>query len=122
MTNLQKRIQKLEAALISDEDSGFIPHSEEWLHYWMRWLRDLQDGKQPPGKMPLAALRAIMASQPESDSTVLNGQTAGGSCFSFHQQDASRLLPCPWSQVGDTYENVEGKTALRNAEDHAMRF
>ena len=66
MTNLQKRIQKLEAALIRDEDSGFIPHSEEWLN-WMRWLRDLQDGKEPPGKMPLAALRAIMASQRESD-------------------------------------------------------
>jgi hypothetical protein len=67
MTNLQKRIQKLEAGRITDDDGGFIPHSEEWLHYWKRWLRDLNDGKEPPGKMPLEALRAIMATQPESD-------------------------------------------------------
>jgi hypothetical protein len=68
MTSLQKRIQKLEAGRITDDDSGFIPHSEEWLQYWIRSLRDLNDGKEPPGKMPLEALRAIiMATEPESD-------------------------------------------------------
>jgi hypothetical protein len=60
MTNLQKRLQKLEAELITDE-SGLVPHSEEWLHYWMQWLRDLNEGKKQPEKIPLDALRAIMA-------------------------------------------------------------
>jgi hypothetical protein len=68
MTNLQKRrLQKLEAGRIPDE-SGFIPHSEEWLHYWKRWLWDLYEGEKPPGKIPLDALRAIGAfAQQESD-------------------------------------------------------
>jgi hypothetical protein len=36
MTNLERRLGKLEAQLI--DSSGLVPHTQKWLEYWRDWL------------------------------------------------------------------------------------
>ena len=67
MSNLQRRLKKLEA-LMTDE-AGLVPHSPQWLAYWTERLHkfiareyDLKDGK-----IPLEVIRAYVQSA-ESDS------------------------------------------------------
>jgi hypothetical protein len=38
MTNLERRLGKLEARLV--DSSGLVPHSALWLEYWKRWFAD----------------------------------------------------------------------------------
>jgi len=63
MTNLQRRLQKLEALLT--DSTGLAPHSEKWLEYWRGWLdRWATDpGFQPPERMPIEAARAILVAE-----------------------------------------------------------
>jgi hypothetical protein len=69
MTNLQKRLQKLEVGQTTD-DGGFVSYSDQWFQYWTRWLQQLTEGVKPPGKIPLEALRAItLCTQQQCDSS-----------------------------------------------------
>jgi hypothetical protein len=61
MTNLRRRLGKLEAQLI--DSSGLVPHSQRWLEYWERWLERYSSDPdfQPQDLMPVEAARAIIA-------------------------------------------------------------
>jgi len=52
MTNLQRRLVRLEALLT--DSTGLVPHSEEWLDYWRRWLfkRNEDPNSRPSEQMP----------------------------------------------------------------------
>ncbi len=61
MTNLQRRLKKLEAQL--NDPSGLVPHSHQWLEYWDRRLYDFEmdpDRRWPAALFPLEAWRAVM--------------------------------------------------------------
>ena len=60
MTNLQKRIRKLEAH--KTDASGLVPHSQRWLEYWDRQIFNfMQDPehRRPAVLFPLEALCAV---------------------------------------------------------------
>jgi hypothetical protein len=61
MTNLERRLGKLEAQLI--DSSGLVPHTPRWLEYWRNWLeRSANDPTfHPRDLMPVEAARAIIA-------------------------------------------------------------
>jgi hypothetical protein len=69
MTNLQRRLNKLETLLT--DPAGFVPHSEKWLEYWRRWIDRWSDDPsfRPRERMPLEAARAILAHAPDDDKT-----------------------------------------------------
>jgi hypothetical protein len=61
MTNLQRRLKKLESALT--DPSGLVPHSQKWLSYWDRqiydWAMD-SERRRPAVLFPLEAVRAVL--------------------------------------------------------------
>lgn len=58
MTNLQRRLKKLEA-LLPPDPSGFVPHSQEWLEYWDRQVQLCTAGQLPKGYLfPLNGIEA----------------------------------------------------------------
>jgi hypothetical protein len=61
MTNLERRLCKLEAQLI--DSSGLVPPTQKWLEYWRDWLdRSTNDPTfQPQELMPVEAARAIIS-------------------------------------------------------------
>ena len=61
VTNLRRRLGKLEAELI--DSSGLVPHTPRWLEYWKHWLdRSVNDPTfQPRELMPVEAARAIIS-------------------------------------------------------------
>jgi len=64
MTNLKRRLRRLEALL--RDPSGLVPYSEKWLDYWQGWLDRRADDPtfRPPERMPLEAARAIIRRAP----------------------------------------------------------
>ena len=59
MTNLQRRLLKLEAQLT--DVSGLVPHSKQWLDYWDREIYEYAtSGIWPTVLFPIDAVRAIM--------------------------------------------------------------
>ena len=61
MTNLQRRIQKLEAHLL--EPSGLVPHTQPWLEFWDLRLYDFAtdpERKWPTALFPVEAVRGVM--------------------------------------------------------------
>ena len=60
MTNLRRRIRKLEAYLT--DASGLVPHTPAWMNYWMQELKTVVESDPPvPGKLvPLEVARAYM--------------------------------------------------------------
>jgi len=60
MTNLGRRLTKLEALLT--DDAGLIPHSPRWLAYWTERIDELESGQDLPNgcKIPLEAVDAIV--------------------------------------------------------------
>jgi hypothetical protein len=60
MTNLHRRLRRLEARL--GDPSGLVPYSEKWLDYWQEWLDRCSDepSVRPRELMPLEAARAII--------------------------------------------------------------
>jgi hypothetical protein len=67
MTNLQRRLKKLEAQLT--DPTGLVPHSQKWLEYWERWIDRWSDDPsfRPRERMPLEAARAIIGRAPDYD-------------------------------------------------------
>ena len=58
MTNLLKRVQKLEAR--STDIRGFVPYSHEWHSYWAGKLDQLLAGELPGGELiPLAYIDSV---------------------------------------------------------------
>ena len=66
MTNLQRRLHKLEARTITDS-SGFLPHSPEWIEYWMREIPRLwaEDHSEARRRIPLEAVRCYLQNGPD---------------------------------------------------------
>jgi hypothetical protein len=65
MARLSQRVRKLEVVAGVDE-SGFQPHSPQWLAYWDAWFAKYVNNQNPPGKAPFAALLALMRSDQPS--------------------------------------------------------
>jgi hypothetical protein len=67
MTNLERRLTKLEAHFT--DVSGLVPQTQKWLEYWQAWFDRPMDG--PDGRrgelMPHEALRAVLAAWPDSE-------------------------------------------------------
>ena len=60
MTNLQRRLKKLEAGLT--DPSGLVPHTQKWLEYWDRQMYLRMTDQLPPGQGvgSIEAVRAVM--------------------------------------------------------------
>jgi len=58
MSNLRRRIRNLEAQLI--EEDGLIPNTPKWLAHWADWFNRRIRGEDPPGRIPIDALRILM--------------------------------------------------------------
>ncbi len=68
MSNLQRRLQKLEALLT--DDAGLVPGSPGWLAYWTERLDKFiaRDDDAKDFKFPLQAIRAyIQAAEPDGE-------------------------------------------------------
>lgn len=59
MSNLLRRLQKLEARLT--DASGLKPNSPEWQAYWEKKLAEIANGHEPgkPGCIPLEVWDAL---------------------------------------------------------------
>jgi len=58
MTNLLRRVRKLEARL--KDISGLAPHSEEWFNHWERKLDQLLAGELPEReRIPLEYIDSV---------------------------------------------------------------
>jgi hypothetical protein len=66
MTNLQRRLRKLEAHFT--DSSGLVPHSPAWMDHWMRELKKViePDYHGPKAPIPLDVLRAYIREDPDS--------------------------------------------------------
>jgi hypothetical protein len=42
------------------EDSGLVPHTPKWLAHWTDWFNRRIRGEDPPGRIPIDALRILM--------------------------------------------------------------
>ena len=61
MSNLQRRLKKLEALLT--DDAGLVPHSPRWLAYWTERIDRLLNGEEEgTGRIPLEVVDAILES------------------------------------------------------------
>ena len=61
MTNLQRRLRKLEEHLT--DPSGLVPHSQRWLEYWDRQIFNFMtdpEGRRPAILCTVEAFRAVM--------------------------------------------------------------
>jgi hypothetical protein len=67
MTNLHRRLKKLEAVLT--DVTGLTPHTGKWLEHWRRWLdRTVHDPDfRPTETMPLEAARTLIQSGPSDE-------------------------------------------------------
>ena len=65
MSNLRRRLQKLEARLT--DSSGLVPHSQAWRDYWFPKVDRILSGQEPstPGCIPLEVAHAIVAAGAE---------------------------------------------------------
>jgi hypothetical protein len=59
MTNLRRRLRKLEAQFT--DSCGLVPHSQKWLHHWEQRINRMLTGEEPgtPGCIPLEAFDAV---------------------------------------------------------------
>ncbi|MBZ5619282.1 MAG: hypothetical protein LAQ69_11255 [Acidobacteriia bacterium] len=74
MTNLQRRLHKLEAHLT--DPSGLVPHSRKWLVYWDTQIHDYMTNEQAePVRFSVEAVRAVMKFT--TDPASLVGSIAG---------------------------------------------
>jgi hypothetical protein len=61
MTNLQRRLKKIEAYMT--DTSGLVPHSHRWLAYWDQQIFNYMtdpSGRRPAVHFPIDAFRAVM--------------------------------------------------------------
>ena len=67
MTNLQRRLRKLETKLT--DRSGFVPHSKEWFRYWNGQMDIFLSGRDENAMdgMTLEVIDAIVAAGEEAE-------------------------------------------------------
>jgi hypothetical protein len=65
MSNLRRRIRKLEAQFT--EDSGLVPYAPKWLAHWTDWFQRRMRGEDPPGRIPIEAMRILMQADESED-------------------------------------------------------
>jgi len=66
MTNLNRRLKKLEALRVTDA-SGLLPHSQGWLEYWEEQVQLYAAGRLPKGFLfPLSALESVIRNTGDS--------------------------------------------------------
>ena len=58
MLRLEGRLRKLEARLT--DRSGLIPHTQEWLDYWMARMEKLVNGEPFDEKIPFEFLDVLV--------------------------------------------------------------
>jgi hypothetical protein len=61
MTNLQRRLKKIEAFMT--DTSGLVPHPQRWLEYWDRQIFNYMtdpEHRRPAVLFPIYAFRAVM--------------------------------------------------------------
>jgi len=58
MTNRNRRLRKLEAQL--NDECGLVPYTPKWLAYWTDWVDKLIRRENPPGRIPLEAVRTLL--------------------------------------------------------------
>jgi len=61
MTNLERRLRKLEACLI--DPSGLVPYSPGWLEHWDRQIYNYAtdpECRRPAVLFPIEAVRAVI--------------------------------------------------------------
>jgi hypothetical protein len=70
MTNVQRRLRKLEGLL--KDTSGLIPHTQKWLEYWDRQVYLFMMDEAPKGqaRIPLEAFRAVLRNSDNPGSLV----------------------------------------------------
>jgi len=68
MSNLRRRLQKLEARLT--DSSGLVPHSQAWRDYWFPRIDRIFSGQEPgpPGGVPLEVVHEFIAAGDEESS------------------------------------------------------
>jgi hypothetical protein len=69
MSNLQRRLKKLEALLT--DDAGLVPGSQRWLDYWLEQFDRTVRGEEARG-VPLAIFDAIVAAAESEGVTGMN--------------------------------------------------
>jgi hypothetical protein len=60
MTNLQRRLEWLEAVLSVTDSTGLVPHSPEWVEYWYRRFILGEEGDPVEGGDIVEILRAVI--------------------------------------------------------------
>jgi len=63
-SNLLRRIEALEER--STDDSGLVPHSPEWVEFWLQQVHLYETG-QPHVPLTLEGVRAWMQATPDRD-------------------------------------------------------
>jgi len=63
-SNLLRRLEELEAR--STDGSRLVPHSPEWLEFWLKQFHHYTSG-QAHVRFTLEAVRAIMRAMPDED-------------------------------------------------------
>ena len=79
MSNLRRRLQKLEARLT--DSSGFVPKSQEWWDYWLPKIHRLVSGEGvgPPVLIPLEVIHAFIAAGDEESGAGASELSKGSS-------------------------------------------
>jgi hypothetical protein len=72
MTNLRRRLRKVEAQLT--DSCGLVPYSQKWLHHWEQRIYRMLTGEEPgtPGCIPLEAYDAVRDYTEEHRSSLMN--------------------------------------------------
>ena len=70
MSNLRRRLRKLEARLT--DSSGLIPNSQAWLDYWLPRVDRIISGEggDASERIPIAVIDAIIAAGEKHDGAV----------------------------------------------------
>ena len=77
MTNRERRLRNLETRWT--DQSGFVPHTSEWLAYWKRQFRLYVAGQMPEGiRFSLQAIRAVIRNTDDSEIDEWTGEPSGG--------------------------------------------
>ena len=66
-SSLLRRLEELEAR--STDSSRLVPHSPEWLQFWLKQFH-LYDTGQPYVTFTVEAIRAIMRATPDEDESI----------------------------------------------------
>jgi hypothetical protein len=107
MTNLQRRLRKLEGQLT--DGSGLVPHSQKWLHHWEQRIYRMLTGKEPgaPGCIPLEAYEPAGRGGPLSAASTFQNVNLNPSWIRRASPEPTTGLPTAKSGVMHPQPKVE---------------